>query len=134
MGGRSFELFVCAQSLPASWLGTRWLRRGRGRRLAPVLPEALLLERLGDLGRHVVLVVLGEHAVGTENPTRFEFALGHHALALAEEVREDAAIAHRNLLGRIGNGELDIRALAALDTTHRDEAAETDPLALGDGI
>ena len=89
----------------------------------------MLLEGLGDLGGHVVLVVLGEHGVGEEAAGSVELAFGDHALALAEEVGEDAGVADGDGLDGVGDGELDGRAGAALEAALGDEAAEADALA-----
>src|SRR5690606_40484603 len=43
-----------------------------------------LAQRLFGLGRHVVLVVLGQHLRGDEDPIGTERALRHHALALLD--------------------------------------------------
>src|SRR4029079_8072098 len=67
------------------------LRFGAGL-LAVGLPVALLLQRIGDFFRHVGLVVLGEHIVGFEGPLAVERTLGHDALPLAKEVRQQALI------------------------------------------
>ncbi len=52
------------------------------------------LQRLGDFGRHVVLVVLGQHLARGEDAVGAERALGDHALAFAEQVGQQAAIDH----------------------------------------
>ena len=52
------------------------------------------LQRLGGFGRHVVLVVLGEHLAGDEH-VALQLALGDDALALLEEVGKDAFVARR---------------------------------------
>ena len=44
------------------------------------------------LRRHVVLVVLGEDFIGTENAVRAERAARNHPLFLAEEVGQDAGV------------------------------------------
>ena len=95
----------------------------------PSLPDALLLEGLGDFGGHVVLVVLGEHGVGKEAAGGIELAFGHHALALAEEIGKDAGVADGNGLGGVGDGERHGQSLAALQAAVGDEAAEADALA-----
>src|SRR3954467_11703191 len=51
-----------------------------------VLPVALLLQRIGDVLRHIGLVVLGEHRIGLEYAAGVERAFGHHALPFAEQV------------------------------------------------
>ena len=59
-------------------------------RLRAFLPVAGLLQRVGDLGRHVVLVVLGEHLGRAKPPSAAERALRDHALAFAEQVGQHA--------------------------------------------
>src|SRR5690606_24427167 len=61
-----------------------------------------LLDGVRGLGRHVVLVVLGEHLGGLEHAS-FELALHHRALALLEQVGQRALVGHRNDLGGIGD-------------------------------
>ena len=51
-----------------------------------------VFESLGSLGRHVVLVVLGEHFGGAKDALLVELALGHDALAFGKEVGEDALV------------------------------------------
>ena len=62
-----------------SWLAfvTRLLR-----------PSAPASTACGRLGRHVVLVVLGEHLARAEHAVGAELALRHHAFAFAEQVRQ----------------------------------------------
>ena len=55
------------------------------------LPVALTPQGIGDLARHVVLVVLGEHRVGPEEAGRFEDAFGDDALPFPEQVGQQAA-------------------------------------------
>src|SRR5688572_11697717 len=64
-------------------------------RALSALPMALLLQRVGDFARHVALVVAGQHGVGLEHARRIEHALGHHALTLAEQIGQNAAIRDR---------------------------------------
>ncbi len=45
-------------------------RRLRAAGLRIAAPQPLLLELLGHLGRHIFLVMLGEHAVGMEHAVR----------------------------------------------------------------
>src|SRR5262245_1071994 len=97
-----------------------------------VLPQALLLQSLLDLGGHVPLVVLGEHTVGDEAAGGIELTFRHHALALAEEVGEYAGVADGDGLDRVGDGEADGETLAALEAAFGNEAAEADALASGD--
>src|SRR5437763_6521204 len=67
--------------------------RARGSwRLDRLLRFRALLERMRRLGRHVVLVVLGEHLARGEHAVGAKLALRHHALALAEKIRQLAAV------------------------------------------
>ena len=59
--------------------------RGMGRALAEL--DAFRLQRLGDFRRHVILIVLGQHAVGDEGALGRELALGDDALSFLEQVR-----------------------------------------------
>ena len=67
-----------------------------------------LLQSLGDLGGHIILVVLGqdlvrpEHAVGPEAP------LSHDSLSFPEEVGQDAHIGDRGRRRAVGQLELDL--------------------------
>ena len=49
------------------------------------------LSAFGGLGRHVVLVVLGQHLAGAEDAVGLELALRHHTFAFLEQVGKDAA-------------------------------------------
>src|SRR3954447_26933017 len=60
--------------------------------LVLVLPMALLLQAVGDLLRHVGLVVLGQHAIGTKSAGRIEGAFGNDPLSLAEQVGQQALV------------------------------------------
>jgi hypothetical protein len=55
------------------------------------------LQAIGDLRRHIGLVVLGEHLFGVEDPVGAELALGDDPLALAEQVGQDAGVADRTV-------------------------------------
>src|SRR5207249_2181314 len=70
------------------------------------------LHRIRGLGRHVVLVVLGEDFAGAEHAVGAELSLRDHALAFAEQVRQLAAVSHAHALCRVGHRELDVDALA----------------------
>jgi hypothetical protein len=80
------------------------------------------LQRLGGFGRHVVLVVLGEHLAREEDAV-LQLPLRDHALAFLEQVGKDAFVADRDVLGRVGDDEVDARAFA-LDRALADEATE----------
>src|SRR5690242_13623823 len=82
-----------------------------------------LSQGVGGFGRHVVLVVLGEHLAGDED-VALEPALRDDALALLEEVGKDAFVADEDRPGGVGDDEARLRALA-LERALLDHA--TDP-------
>ena len=90
-----------------------------------VLPVSLLLETVGDLARHVILVVLGEHAVGLEGAGLIERAFGHHALPFAEQIGQQALIRDRDGVAAVGHGKADLQVLAAGDAAFLHQPAET---------
>src|SRR5215213_5590649 len=61
-----------------------------------ILPDTLLFQRVGDLARHLGLIMLGQHRVGPERPGGLQHAIRHHALPLPEQVRQKALVAHRH--------------------------------------
>src|SRR5262249_47686511 len=79
------------------------LRRRADLVAVSALPVALLLEAVGDLLRHVLLVVFGEHAVSLEDAGHLQRALRHHALALAEKVGKKALVGHRDAALAVGH-------------------------------
>ena len=87
---------------------------------------ALLLQGVGDLLRHVGLVVLGEHAVGPERAGRVEGALGDHALPFAEEIGQQALIGDRDGALAVGDVEADGEAVAALHAAFLHQPADAD--------
>src|SRR5260370_31323681 len=104
-------------------------RNGRSRQswlgdALPFLPAALRLERLHDFARHVALVVLGENGLGAQLTGRFQHALRDHALTLAEEVRQQALISDRKLVGAVGDDEGDALAGQFDQGVGLDEAAD----------
>ena len=93
--------------------------------------RAPFLHRVGRFGRHVVLVVLGEHLARDEHAVGPELALRHDALALAEEVGQDAAIDDRHALRGVGDDELHRDAVGlALDAALLDQPADAEGAAL----
>src|SRR5260370_10706758 len=58
-------------------------------------PFPVLLQGRGDLGGHVFLVMLGQHAAGGETALGGQAAFDHHAFAFAEEVWQNAALNHQ---------------------------------------
>ena len=86
-----------------------------------------LLQRLGGLGRHVVLVVLGEHLARAEDAVGAELALRDHALALLEEVGKDAGEDHGNRLRGVGHAEAHgERVLVARHAARLDQPADAE--------
>src|SRR5258706_7771389 len=55
-------------------------------------PLAVFLQRGGDFGGHVFLVMLGQHIAGGETAIGAERAFHHHALTFAEKIGQDAPI------------------------------------------
>src|SRR5512133_1865243 len=70
---------------PALWRGAEFP-------FVVVLPVTLLLQSVGDVLRHIGLVVLGEHAVGPKGTSRIEGAFGDHALPFAQKIRQQTLI------------------------------------------
>ncbi len=58
--------------------------------------------------------MLGQHLLGLEHAGMVELALGHHALAFTEQVRQFAAEAGGHGAGLVGDGEADF-AIGGLD-------------------
>src|SRR5690349_21546110 len=78
------------------------------------LPMALLLERVSDFLGHVLLVVLGQHAVGLEHAAAVERTFGHDALAFAEEIRQQALVGDPDGVLAVGHIEADPEIVATL--------------------
>src|SRR6516225_8172743 len=91
-----------------------------------VLPVALLLQSIGDVLRHVGLVVLGEHAVGPKCTSRIEGAFGDHALPFAEKIRQQALIGDRDRTLAVGHLETYGQAVAAPNAALLHEATDAD--------
>src|ERR1700724_1742964 len=67
------------------------------------LPVARAFQGVGDLLGHVVLVVLGEHAIGLERAGWPDHPFGDHALSLAEQIRQEALIGDRYGILAVGH-------------------------------
>jgi hypothetical protein len=85
-----------------------------------------LFQRVGDLFRHVGLVVLGEDRIGVELAGAVQCAFGDHALALPEQIRQHALIGDHDVAIAVGHIEADFQIVAARDTSRLDQAAEAD--------
>src|SRR5437868_13178530 len=71
--------------------------------------------------------MLGQDAAGGEDAVGAQFALGDDALPLAEQVRQDALIRDRKLLGAVGDPEADrVAVLGPRQAVLLDEAADPD--------
>ena len=109
------------------WLSRRQLSGFAARALLAV-EMALRLQRVGDLLRHVALVVLGEDLARDEGAALHPPG-GDHPLALAEEVGRDAGEDDGQAGAAVGDREAHLAAVAH----HRalgHEPAEAEPLAL----
>src|SRR6516225_5215658 len=91
-----------------------------------LLPVTLLLQSIGDVLRHIGLVVLGEHAVGPKCTSRIEGAFGDHALPFAEEIRQQALIGDRDCTLAVGHLETDGKAVTAPNAALLHQAANAD--------
>src|SRR5579863_5437195 len=79
----------------ASWPSSPIMKFGRSC-AAAFLPAAAALERIHHFGRHIFLIMLGQHFAGNENARAVHRAQRHHALAFAEQRRQHAVIFHRH--------------------------------------
>ena len=91
------------QVLPGAGAGAAQVRR------TLICRVHVRLQAVRHLGRHVVLVVLGEDFLGHE-AIAVELAARDDALPLAEQVRQDAGVADRNFLLEVGQYEGDLEA------------------------
>ena len=71
-------------------------------------PVAARLQGLGDFRRHVFLVMLGQDLERREAAVGLQAAFDHHALALAEEIGQHAAIGDGQRFLQIGHAEADV--------------------------
>ena len=68
-----------------------------------------------ELGRHVILVMLGEDLVGDEQPVRLELPFGDDAAILPEQIGRDAAEADPDRARRlVADDEVDRHAVRAM--------------------
>src|ERR1700732_332434 len=80
----------------------------------PFPPDALFLQRVGDLARHVALIVLGENTVGVKEFVLTKRSLGDDPLSFPEKVGQKPRIGHHDILFFIGDGKAD-RPVALVD-------------------
>src|SRR5262249_60169571 len=102
------------------------LRPGAEFPFVVVLPVTLLLQSVGDVLRHIGLVVFGEHAVGPECTSRIEGAFGDHTLPFAEKIRQQALIGDQDGTFAVGHLETYGQAVAAPNAPLLHEAADAD--------
>src|SRR5205807_5149607 len=87
------------------------------------------LHGIWGLGRHVVLVVLGEDFARAEYAVGAKLPLRDYALALPKQVRQLTAVSHAHALCRVGHRELHVDALALQAAgDHHAADAEAAPL------
>ena len=53
---------------------------------------------IGQLGRHISLIMLGQYFLGDELSIGVEFAIGNDSLALTEQIGQDSSVAYGYLL------------------------------------
>ncbi len=95
-----------------------------GANLPVVLPMTLPLQRIGDVLRHIGLVMFGEHAIGAEGPAWIESTFGNHALPFAEKIRQKAAVCHRHGTFAVGHLETNSEPVAAQNAALLHQAAD----------
>src|SRR5581483_2820785 len=69
------------------------------------------LDGVGCFGRHVILIVLGQHFLGVEYAVWAQLALRHHAFALLEQVGKDTGIAYGRTVRGVRYHELHRQAI-----------------------
>ena len=84
----------------------------------------LPLQRVGDVFRHIGLVMFGEHAVGAEDPARIESAFSNYALPFAEKIRQKAVVGHRHGTPAVGHLKTDGEPIAAQNAALLHQAAD----------
>jgi len=72
------------------------------------MPVARCFQSVGDFLGDVVFVVFGKDFAGNENALGVDRALGHDALTLAKEVRQDALVGDGNAVAQIGDTETEM--------------------------
>ena len=71
---------------------------------------------------HVVFIVFGQHFRGGKLAVSLELALGHHAFAFTEQVRQDAGVGHGHFFDGVGDDKRHGQVVA-LDGAGFDHAA-----------
>src|SRR5689334_9345271 len=88
---RTHRAFPALLALPSPLAGKAAIAGPRSTRdAASFLPMPALLQRVDDLARHVVLVVLGQHARCGEDAVGTQLSFRDGALPLTEEIRQQA--------------------------------------------
>src|SRR5450631_1876505 len=100
----------------------------RARRVRALAPNPLLLQSIGDLARHVALVMFGEDAIGMKNFVLTERAFRDDALPFTKEIGQHSGIGHTDLLFGVGNGEAHRAFPFTLERALLHEPANTQPL------
>src|SRR5688572_13833886 len=96
----------------------RWRRRG-------CLLLVLLAQALRHFGRHIVSVVFRQHFVRDEHAVAVQLAARDHALPVAKQIGQHAAVADSHVLLKISDDEAHFHAAGlALHTALLDHAAE----------
>jgi len=94
-----------------------------------------LLQRVDDLARHIIFVVLGEHCRRGEDPIRAELAFGNDPLPFAEEIRQQTLIDNREIARAVGDAERELAPVrTAREAVRLDQPADPHPPIGGDGF
>ena len=81
-------------------------------------------QRISDFGRHIILIMLGEHFRGDKNTAVSKLALGNDALPLFKQVRQYSRVFNIDDIRSIGHGKSHCEFLASLYTVIDDHTAE----------
>src|SRR5262249_50736910 len=123
----------CARPRSAPWTARAQdrarapARSGRvPRSLVARLPVALLLERVGDLARHVIFVVLGENGIRLEDAGAVKRTLGNNPLPFPEQIGQRTRIGDRDVLVAVGHREAHGEIGTADETARLHQTAQAD--------
>src|ERR1700722_16659557 len=100
-----------------------------GRRAVFFFPEPLLLQGIGDVLGHVVLVMLSKHGVGLEHAGSIERTFRDDALPFPKKVRQNSLVGNRQGGAAVADLEPDHQIVTAYERSGLHQAAKPEPLA-----